>query len=313
MREYKWIIDVEQLSKKFDKRQAVTDLNLRIGYGEIFGFLGPNGAGKTTSLRMLCGLITPDSGSGQCVGYDILTKSRDIKALVGYMSQHFGLYRNLTVYENMQFFAEVYGLLDKKSRIEQYLYRLDLTGRKNQIAGTLSGGWKQRLSLAVALLHDPILLLLDEPTASIDPKSRREFWELMHQLAGEGITILLSSHNMEEVLKCDRIAYMCDGRTLMAGTIEEIIETVHLTTWAIEGANLLMLSRQLEASPGVDQVLMFHNSLHVSSKNEEKLFQALKPYIDHKHYKGKKIQSTLEDIFVWLSSNPEQGLLSDKN
>jgi ABC-2 type transport system ATP-binding protein len=313
MHDFKWIIDVHELSKTFDKRSAVTNLDLQIGAGEIFGFLGPNGAGKTTSLRMLCGLITPDSGFGQCVGYDILTKSRDIKMHVGYMSQYFGLYKDLTVYENMVFFADIYGLIDKKGKIEQYLYQLDLGNKKDQVAGTLSGGWKQRLSLAVALLHDPLLLLLDEPTASIDPKSRREFWELMHQLAGEGITILLSSHDMDEVLKCDRIAYMSDGRTMMSGTIEHIIETVDLATCAIQGTNLLMLSKQLQASPGIDQVLLFRDSLHVSSKNEGQLLDALKPFLDQKNYIGKKIQSTLEDVFVWLSSNPEEGSLSDKS
>ncbi|WP_454782989.1 ABC transporter ATP-binding protein [Legionella sp. WA2022007384] len=303
-----YIIDVSNLTKKFDKYQAVKNLNLKVEYGDIYGFLGPNGAGKTTSLRMLCGLITPDSGTGQCVGFDIVTESRQIKALVGYMSQNFGLYKDLTVYENMIFFSEVYGVVDRKNQIEKYLHKFDLEQYKNQIAGTLSGGWKQRLSLAVSLLHDPLLLLLDEPTANIDPKARREFWDLMHQLSREGITILLSSHNLDEVDKCNKIAYMCYGRTLMSGTIEEILNSVNLTTWEIKGTNIAMLSHQLESTDGVDQVLRFHNTLHVSSKNQEELSRAIKPYIENEFFYGSKIESTLEDVFVWLSTFGEQRL-----
>ncbi|KTD39950.1 ABC transporter ATP-binding protein [Legionella parisiensis] len=303
-----YIIDVRHLAKKFNKNYAVNDLELKVEYGDIFGFIGPNGAGKTTSIRMLCGLITPDSGIGQCVGFDILTESRQIKTLVGYMSQNFGLYKDLTVYENMLFFAEIYGVLDRKNQIEKYLHKFDLYKHKHQIAGTLSGGWKQRLSLAVSLLHDPLLLLLDEPTANIDPKARREFWELMHQLSREGITILLSSHNLDEVDKCDKIAYMYYGRTLLSGTIEEILRTVNLTTWAIKGVNLPMLAHQLEATEGVDQVLRFHNTLHVSGKNREVLSQAIKPYINNDFFHGNEIDSTLEDAFVWLATFGAQRL-----
>ncbi|WP_131795237.1 ABC transporter ATP-binding protein [Fluoribacter gormanii] len=303
-----YIIDVSNLTKQFDKYQAVRNLNLKVEYGDIYGFLGPNGAGKTTSLRMLCGLITPDSGSGECVGFDIVTESRQIKALVGYMSQNFGLYKDLTVYENMIFFSEVYGVVDRKNQIEKYLHKFNLEQYKNQIAGTLSGGWKQRLSLAVSLLHDPLLLLLDEPTANIDPKARREFWELMHQLSREGITILLSSHNLDEVDKCNKIAYMCYGRTLMSGTIQEILNSVNLTTWEIKGKNIAMLSHQLESTEGVDQVLRFHNTLHVSSKNQDELFRAIQPYIENEFFNGKIIDSTLEDVFVWLSTFGEQRL-----
>lgn len=303
-----YIIDVRHLTKRFNKNHAVKDLELKVEYGDIFGFIGPNGAGKTTSIRMLCGLITPDSGVGQCVGFDILTESRQIKTLVGYMSQNFGLYKDLTVYENMLFFAEIYGVLDRKNQVEKYLHKFDLYKHKHQIAGTLSGGWKQRLSLAVSLLHDPLLLLLDEPTANIDPKARREFWELMHQLSREGITILLSSHNLDEVDKCDKIAYMYYGRTLMSGTIEEILKTVNLTTWAIKGVNLAMLAHQLEATEGVDQVLRFHNMLHVSGKNREELSQAIQPYINNEFFHGNEIDSTLEDVFVWLATFGAQRL-----
>ncbi|MCW8397551.1 ABC transporter ATP-binding protein [Legionella sp. PATHC038] len=303
-----YIIDVRNLTKKFNTYQAVSNLNLKVEYGDIYGFLGPNGAGKTTSIRMLCGLIIPDSGTGECVGFDILTESRRIKALVGYMSQSFGLYKDLTVYENMLFFSEVYGVVDRKNQIEKYLHKFDLEKYKDQISGTLSGGWKQRLSLAVSLLHDPLLLLLDEPTANIDPKARREFWDLMHQLSREGITILLSSHNLDEVDKCNKIAYMCYGRTLMSGTIEEILNSVNLTTWEIKGKNIAMLSHQLESTVGVDQVLRFHNSLHVSSKNKEDLSRAIQPYIESECFYGKIIDSTLDDVFVWLSTYGDQRL-----
>ncbi|CAM2751483.1 ABC transporter ATP-binding protein [Legionella steigerwaltii] len=308
MEKSNYIIDVRHLTKRFNENHAVKDLELKVEYGDIFGFIGPNGAGKTTSIRMLCGLITPDSGVGQCVGFDILTESRQIKTLVGYMSQNFGLYKDLTVYENMLFFAEIYGVMDRKNQIEKYLHKFDLYKHKNQIAGTLSGGWKQRLSLAVSLLHDPLLLLLDEPTANIDPKARREFWDLMHQLSREGITILLSSHNLDEVDKCDKIAYMYYGRTLLSGTIEEILKTVNLTTWAIKGVNLAMLAHQLEATEGVEQVLRFHNTLHASSKNHEELSKAIQPYINNEFFQGKIIDSTLEDAFVWLATFGAQRL-----
>ncbi|KTC90798.1 ABC transporter ATP-binding protein [Fluoribacter dumoffii] len=301
-----YIIDVRHLTKTFEKKQVVNNLELKVKYGEIFGFIGPNGAGKTTSIRMLCGLITPDSGTGECVGFDILTQSRQIKTLVGYMSQNFGLYKDLTVYENMLFFAEVYGVINKMEQIDKYLHKFDLDQYKHQIAGTLSGGWKQRLSLAVSLLHDPLLLLLDEPTANIDPKARREFWEMMHQLSREGITILLSSHNLDEVDKCDKIAYMYYGSTLMSGTIEEILNSVNLTTWRIKGKNIAMLAHQLEATEGVDQVLRFHNALHASGKDAEELSKAIQPYISNDFFQGKIIETTLEDVFVWLSTYGEQ-------
>lgn len=296
------VIDVNNLKKQFEDKVVVKDISLQVKHGEIFGFIGPNGAGKTTTIRMLCGLLTPDGGSGTCLGYNILTQSKLIKYHMGYMSQYFGLYKDLTVYENLHFFADLYGLKNAKQHIAKYLDMVHLKSRKNQLAGSLSAGWKQRLSLAAALLHEPFLLLLDEPTANIDPKFTREFWELIHNLSDEGITILLSSQNMEEVQQCDRITYMCDGKLLFTGTIQEIIQQVNLTTWLVEGKHLTLLARQLQATSGVDQVLMFHDALHISSKNDELLNLAIEPYKKFSHFQWKRIDPTLEDIFVWLTS-----------
>ena len=257
MREHNYVIDVKHLCKKFKNLTAVKDISLSVQRGEIFGFLGPNGSGKTTTIRMLCGLLTPTSGSGTCMGYDILKESAKIKRHVGYIPQFFGMYKTLTVYENLSFIAELYGTVDRKEKIIHIMNQLNLTSLQKQLAGTLSGGWKQRLSLAAALLHDPFLLLLDEPTASVDPKSRREFWELMHGFAAEGMTILLSSHNMDEVEHCNHIAYISEGRLMMSGKIHEIINNVNLTTWQVKGANLPLLARQLQSIPAIDQVMTF--------------------------------------------------------
>lgn len=220
------IIDVKNLNKSFNEKQAVIDVSLQVKCGEIFGFLGPNGSGKTTTIRMLCGLLTPDSGSGNCLGYDILTQSSLIKLQVGYMTQHFSLYEDLTIKENLNFVAGIYELDNANKRVAQCLENLGLTARKNELAKNLSGGWKQRLALAAALLHDPKLLLLDEPTAGVDPKARREFWDYIHQLSQQGITTLVSTHYMDEAERCSRIAYVMYGHLLMHGTAEELIQKV---------------------------------------------------------------------------------------
>ncbi len=296
------IINVHDLHKTFKHRTAVSGINLQVNRGEIFGFLGPNGAGKTTTIRMLCGLLTPDSGYGTCLGYNILTESDAIKRHVGYIPQYFGLYKKLSVYENLMFIAELYGVLDRQAKVESIIEQLDLGPFKNQLSETLSGGWKQRLSLAAALLHEPSLLLLDEPTASVDPKARRDFWQLMHHLSNEGMTILLSSHNMEEVGCCHRIAYICNGQLMMSGSIREIIDQINLTTWLVKGTHLTLLATQLNATPGVDQVLTLFDSLRISSQNKEELAQAIQPYLNNANYIWNLTDTRLEDVFVWLST-----------
>lgn len=295
------IIDVKNLRKSFNNLLAVKDISIQLRRGEIMGFLGPNGAGKTTTIRMLCGLLTPDAGSGTCLGYDILKESNLIKRHVGYITQYFSLYKNLTVYENLIFIAEVYGIKDREKKVMNILDRLNFTSRQNQIAGTLSGGWKQRLSLAAALIHDPFLLLLDEPTASIDPNARLDFWKLMHSLSAEGMTILLSSHNMDEVERCHRLAYVSNGELIISGKIKEIISQIDLTTWIVKGKNLNLLAKQLEMTPGIDQVSTFYDSLHVSSRDPVALKLAITPYLDNPHFIWTISESSFQDVFVWLS------------
>ncbi len=299
----KLIIDVHHLSKRFKDSTAVSDVSLQVKYGEIFGFLGSNGAGKTTTIRMLCGLLTPDTGKGTCLGYDIIKESDKIKKNVGYIPQFFGLYKQLTVYENLMLIAELYGVLNRKAKINSVLDQLNLTSRRNQLSGSLSGGWKQRVSLAAALVHDPFLLILDEPTASVDPKTRRDFWEIMHNLSSEGMTILLSSHNMDDVQRCNRIAYISNGRLLMHGKIDDIIEQVNLSTWKVTGKNLVLLAEQLQKHTQIEQVVTFYDALHVSGQNPDILEKAIEPYKDNPNFTWEKTNAKLEEVFIWLSKS----------
>jgi len=295
----KRVIDVCNLSKTFTDQVAVKDVSLHINQGEIFGFLGPNGSGKTTTIRMLCGLLTPDTGSGTCLGFNILTEANSIKRYIGYIPQFFGLYKQLTVYENLLFMAGVYGLEDRQQKINHVMAQLELTARRNQIAGTLSGGWKQRLSLAGAVLHEPTVLLLDEPTASVDPNYRREFWDLIRDFSTTGMTVLLSSQNMDEAELCDRIAYFSEGSLLLSGEARAIIAELKLVTWQVKGSQLRLLAKQLEKQPGIELVITFYDTLHVSGLDEQALQQAIAPYLTD--YKWERIETTLEDVFVWLS------------
>jgi ABC-2 type transport system ATP-binding protein len=297
-----FIIDVHHLQKSFNGLLAVKDISLQVNRGEIFGFLGPNGSGKTTTIRMLCGLLTPQAGSGFCLGYDILTESKSIKKHVGYIPQYFSLYKSLTVAENIHLMAELYGITNRKKRVADLMDKLGLLSRKDQLSGTLSGGWKQRLSLACALVYEPFLLLLDEPTASVDPKSRREFWQIMQELSAEGITILLSSHNMDEVEQCHRIAYVYYGTLLMTGSIHDIIKNINLCTWQVSGDNLVLLAKQLEATPGIDQVIPFFDTLHVSGKDHDALNKAVAPFFNKGTYLWQLSEATLDDVFIWLST-----------
>lgn len=292
-------IDVKGLSKSFNGKPAVDHIDLTVKRGEIFGFMGPNGGGKTTTIRMLCGLLTPDSGEGQCVGFDIIKESRKIKNRVGYMTQQFSLYEELTIHENLDFAARLYGVKNYKTVVQNTIVSLGLEARANQLVSTLSGGWKQRLSLSAALLHQPELLLLDEPTAGVDPQARREFWEHIHYLSTAGVTTLVSTHYMDEAERCHRLAYMSLGKIFASGTKDEVIKQSGLTTWQITNSELTDLLPKLKNLPGIEQVTAFGSNVHVSGKNTELLEQSIAPFM-HDHYTWQKISPSLEDVFISL-------------
>lgn len=292
------IIDAKKLCKSFGGKPAVIDFTLHVHQGEICGFLGPNGSGKTTTLRMLCGLLTPDSGEGFCLGYDILKQSYEIKRQVGYMTQNFSLYAEMTSRENLDFIARAYGIKQRKEKIDHYLNMFNLDQYETKLAGYLSGGMRQRLALAGCLLHDPKVLLLDEPTAGVDPKTRREFWDEIHKLSQQGITTLVSTHYMDEAERCTRLVYIANGHLLAEGTANELILTSSLHTWLVMGENLQELAEQLKQTVGIDQVAFFGDKLHVSGKNEHQLNQAISPFKAQKEWQ--KISPNLEDVFISL-------------
>lgn len=291
------ILDVKHLSKSFAGKQAVIDVSLQIKQGEIFGFLGPNGSGKTTTIRMLCGLMTPDSGSGECLGYDILRDSRKIKRLVGYVPQSFSLYQDLTVKENLAFIARLYEMSNIESRTHAIMQELGLDAYQDILAGRLSGGWKQRLSLAAALIHEPKLLLLDEPTAGVDPKARREFWNYISALTARGMTALVSTHYMDEAERCNRLAYIVYGRLMAEGTIPAIIKHAGLTTWAAQGEGLAQLADTLRQQPGVQQVIAWGNELRICGTDGKLLDSVTKKF---NQYTWKLVPTSLEEVFVSL-------------
>jgi ABC-2 type transport system ATP-binding protein len=291
-------IDVKDLHKYFDTIKAVDGVTLQVKKGDIFGFLGPNGGGKTTTIRLICGLLTPDSGSGTCLGYDITTQSREIKNQIGYMTQKFSLYEELSVYENLEFIARMYALEDREQKIQKALEFFGLPlKQKNQLAGTLSGGWKQRLALAAAIIHQPKLLLLDEPTAGVDPKARREFWDEIHRLSKQGITTLVSTHYMDEASRCHQLAYISQGKILITGTIDEIIAQAQLQTWQVQGPELDTYAEKLRQEVSIDQVTNFGNSLHISTPMDTSLEKILKQY-NIPPYVWTKVTPTIEDIFI---------------
>ena len=297
------VIDVHGLTKSFDGRTVVRNLSMQVRRGQIYGFLGPNGSGKTTTIRMLCGLLTPDEGTGTCLGYDIRTDTDRIKRLVGYMTQRFSLYQDLSVRENLEFVARVYGIPKPVAAARGAIERLGLAGREEQLAGELSGGWKQRLALGACTLPNPQLLLLDEPTAGVDPKARREFWNEIHALAAEGLTVLVSTHYMDEAERCHEIAYIAYGELLARGTVEEVIASAHLTTYTVtasDGTNLASLGEEMSALPGVDMVAPFGNSLHVSSRDGAALETAIAPFRRRKELSFTRSEPSLEDVFIDL-------------
>jgi ABC-2 type transport system ATP-binding protein len=294
------VIDVHGLTKKFDGRTVVHDLSMQVKRGTIYGFLGPNGSGKTTTIRMLCGLLTPDEGTGTCLGYNIRTETDKIKRLVGYMTQRFSLYQDLSVRENLEFVARLYGMRDPVGAARDMVARLGLQGREEQLAGSLSGGWKQRLALGACTLPNPQLLLLDEPTAGVDPKARREFWNEIHALAAEGLTVLVSTHYMDEAERCHEIAYIAYGVLLTHGTVEQVIDESKLVTYTVSGDKLPELSAELINKQGIDSIAPFGTSLHVSGRDPAQLEAAIAPYRDDKSLHWVHSKASLEDVFIDL-------------
>jgi ABC-2 type transport system ATP-binding protein len=300
-------IDVKGLTKVFGTKKVVDNLSLTVARGRIQGFLGPNGSGKTTTIRMLCGLLTPDGGEGRCLGYDIKTQQDEIKRHVGYMTQGFSLYRDLTIRENLEFVARIYGLAAPEDAAQGALERLGLTARAGQLAGELSGGWKQRLALGACILPGPSLLLLDEPTAGVDPKARRDFWDEIHHLANEGLTVLVSTHYMDEAERCHEIAYILDGRLLVSGSIDEIIANANLSTWVVTGQGLDALAGELKHAPGVDMVARFGAALHVAGRDRAAM-EALARSHASASQRWAQDKATLEDVFIDLMTrNPRNG------
>jgi ABC-2 type transport system ATP-binding protein len=303
-----YVIDVQGLSKSFAGKRAVDDFAIQVRRGQIYGFLGPNGSGKTTTIRMLCGLLTPDAGDGTCLGYDILREPQAIKRRVGYMTQRFSLYEDLSIRENLDFIARMYGLPQREEAVHQSLERLGLIERQRQLAGSLSGGWKQRLALAACLLHKPDLLLLDEPTAGVDPKARRDFWEEIHALAANGITVLVSTHYMDEAERCHELAYIAYGRLLSRGTPQQLTEASGLSTWCVEGAGLAGLAAEIKDLPGVEMVVPFGNLLHVSGTDAGQLEQSIAPYRHRPGLRWSHSEPSLEDVFILLMQRARNNL-----
>ena len=293
-------IDVRGLTKTFGKRTAVNHVDIKMPRGQVWGFLGPNGSGKTTTIRMLCGLLKPDAGEGTCLGYDIIRNSRQIKNNVGYMTQKFSYWEDLSIRENLEFVANLYGLKNKKQVVDQTLEQLGLTSRQKQLAGTLSGGWKQRLALAACTLHNPKMLMLDEPTAGVDPQARRDFWDQIHRLSAQGLTVLVSTHYMDEAERCDQIVYIAYGKLMAQGRVEDIIDQSGLFTFVAEGAGVRDIMEKLRGQPGADHVAYFGNALHLSGGDLDKLKALISARGQAPGVRWRQERPNLEDVFIHL-------------
>jgi ABC-2 type transport system ATP-binding protein len=291
-------ISVRNLVKRFGDKTVVDHVSMTVAEGEIVGFLGPNGSGKTTTIRMMCGLLTPDEGEGEVLGFDLLTESLKIKREVGYMTQRFSFYEDLTIEENLMFVARLYLLKPAAEHVAKTLEELGLTSRRKQLAGTLSGGWKQRLALAACIMHRPKLLLLDEPTAGVDPKARREFWDEIHRLARGGLTVLVSTHYMDEAERCHRISYISYGRMLASGTVEDVVKNSGLVTFVVEGPRLDEVQAELAGKPGVEQVAPFGTALHVVGSDRVALEATLKVIAARPGTTVAPGETSLEDVFI---------------
>jgi ABC-2 type transport system ATP-binding protein len=298
-------IDVHGLTKRFGAKVAVDHVDIAVPKGEVWGFLGPNGSGKTTTIRMLCGLLTPDDGQGTCLGLNIRTQPEAIKRQVGYMTQRFSFWEDLSIRENLEFVARLYQVRDRRRRVAETLDRLGLAARQNQLAGELSGGWKQRMALAACMLHDPKLLLLDEPTAGVDPKARRDFWEQIHALSDQGLTVLVSTHYMDEAERCDRIVYIFNGRLVARGTVQEMIAASHLLTFVLEGRDVRRLLAEIQGKPGVEYAGFFGAALHVSGRDRAALESAVAPYRGRNGIAVSEATPSLEDVFIQLQREPK--------
>lgn len=302
-------IDVKGMTKRFGTRTVVNGIDLQVRKGEIYGFLGPNGSGKTTFIRMLCGLLKADGGSGTCLGFDVIKDSETIKTQVGYMTQRFSFWEDLSIRENLDFVARMYDIKNRGDVVQESIQQLGLAGRDRQLAGQLSGGWKQRLALAACLIHQPKLLLLDEPTAGVDPKARRDFWEHIHLLSAQGLTFLITTHYMDEAERCHRLAYLSYGDLLTHGTVAEVIEGAKLITWSVSGPNLIQLAEKLRKEPAVKQAVAFGTALHVSGDDAAALEQTIAPFRKD-GYEWKLVRSGLEDVFIHLMGQSKDNFAS---
>ncbi len=304
-RNHETVVDVRGLTKRYGERTVVDKLDLKIERGNIYGFLGPNGSGKTTTIRMVCGLLTPDAGTGIVLGHDVAKGGADIKERVGYMTQRFSLYEDLSIRENLEFIARMYGLADRKHRVDEALDELGLKARARQLAGRLSGGWKQRLALAACMIHDPDLLLLDEPTAGVDPKARRDFWDQIRAYSQRGVTTLVSTHYMDEAVQCDHIAFIAWGKKLIDGPTGEIPGRVGLHAYELRGDGIDEAGVALKQDKRVDVVARFGEALHVASCDETALEAALDPYRARADLTIAPIASGLEEAFIYLMGQSE--------
>ena len=293
-------IDVKGLTKRFGKKLAVDHIDIAVPEGEVWGVLGPNGSGKTTTIRMLCGLLHADEGQGTCLGLDIRTRSEAIKRQVGYMTQRFSFWEDLSIRENLDFVARLYQLPDRRAVVDRTLAQLGLGARQHQLAGELSGGWKQRMALAACTLHNPRLLLLDEPTAGVDPKARRDFWEQIHALSDAGLTVLVSTHYMDEAERCDRIVYILNGTLVARGSVADVIAQSGLVTFVVEGSHVRHLLPRLQGKPGVEYAGFFGAALHVSGRDRAALESVIAPYRGQPGLSVTETPPSLEDVFIHL-------------
>ena len=300
-----FVIDVRGLTKKFGDRTVVDNLALQVPRGAIYGFLGPNGSGKTTTIRMVCGLLRPDAGDGQVLGHDVRKDSTRIKERVGYMTQRFSLYEDLSIRENLEFIARLYALSDRTARVDRALADLGLSERATQVAGSLSGGWKQRLALAACMIHEPDLLLLDEPTAGVDPKARRDFWDQIRRFSAAGVTTLVSTHYMDEAVQCDRIAYIAYGKKLIDAPTKDIPKQVGLIVYRVIAPDLGAIEDELRGAQGVELVARFGAEVHVAGMNDAALARALEPLRARAGVRVDRIETGLEEVFIHLMSQSE--------